>query len=120
MAVQETLPTGEVRPVGRPAERRTWQRCLHYDVGTLLPDLLLAAEWPNSAHAVQHIAECFEQRRSVEDVSVYGTRAGFRGHAKPGDSFYVDCVLGIQPDAEVGAGARRHVPPQLEQPCDRI
>ena len=73
-----------IRPVRRPAERRTWQRCLDYDVGTLLPDLLLVAEWPNSAHAVQRIAKCFEP------PNVYGTQAGFRGHAKPGDSFYID------------------------------
>ena len=119
VAVQETLPTGELRPVRRPAERRTWQRCLHYDVRTLLPDLLLVAEWPNSAHAVQRIAKCFEQPKCGRRQCLRHA-SGFPRTRQARRFFLYRLVLGIQPDAEVGTGARRDVPPQLEQPCDRI
>jgi hypothetical protein len=32
----------------------------------------------------------FSNNVNVADVSVYGTEAGFRGHANPGSSFFVD------------------------------
>ena len=36
------------------------------------------------------VSQAFSNNVSVEDVSVYGTGAGFRGHAKPGSSLFVD------------------------------
>ncbi len=37
-----------------------------------------------------NVSQGFSNNVTVEDVSVYGTEAGFRGHAKPGISFFVD------------------------------
>ncbi len=37
-----------------------------------------------------NVSQGFSNSVNVEDVSVYGTEAGFRGHAKPGSSFFVD------------------------------
>jgi Putative MetA-pathway of phenol degradation len=36
------------------------------------------------------LSEGFSSRTNVEDVSVYGTGAGFRGHARPGNAFSAD------------------------------
>jgi len=36
------------------------------------------------------ISEAFSTRANLQDASVYGTTAGFRGHAYPGAAFYVD------------------------------
>jgi hypothetical protein len=37
-----------------------------------------------------NLSQGFSNNVNVEGVSVYGTDAGFRGHAKPGSSFFVD------------------------------
>lgn len=39
-----------------------------------------------------NVAQSFSTRTRIEDVSVYGTPEGFRGHARPGRSFYVDAA----------------------------
>jgi hypothetical protein len=36
------------------------------------------------------VSQALSSRANVEDVSVYGTTAGFRGHAQPGSSFFSD------------------------------
>jgi len=37
-----------------------------------------------------NVSQGFSNNVNVEGVSVYGTEAGFRGHGKPGSSFFVD------------------------------
>ena len=61
-AVQETFPSGQIRPAGKPAERWTRQRRLHDDVCVLLANLFLAAESPHTSHALERIGIVFEQR----------------------------------------------------------
>lgn len=39
-----------------------------------------------------NVAQSFSRSASVRDVSVYGTAEGFRGHARPGNSFYVNAA----------------------------
>jgi len=39
-----------------------------------------------------NVAQSFSRRASVRDVSVYGTAEGFRGHARPGNSLYVNAA----------------------------
>ena len=36
------------------------------------------------------ISQSFSRSARVQDVSVYGTELGFRGHAKPGNSLFLD------------------------------
>lgn len=37
-----------------------------------------------------NLSQSLSNNVNVQDASVYGTEAGFRGHARPGASFYVD------------------------------
>jgi hypothetical protein len=43
---------------------------------------------------------------SVEDASAYGTTAGFRGHAHPGDGALGRRRCGVQPDPQLGDRSR--------------
>jgi hypothetical protein len=38
------------------------------------------------------VAQSFSTRARIEDASVYGTPDGFRGHARPGRSFFVNAA----------------------------
>ncbi len=40
-----------------------------------------------------NVSQTFSSRANVQGVSVYGTGDGFRGHAKPGSSFYADAAM---------------------------
>lgn len=40
-----------------------------------------------------NLSQTFSSRADVQGVSVYGTDAGFRGHAQPGSSLYADAAL---------------------------
>ena len=40
-----------------------------------------------------NLSQSISRQTSVEDVSVYGTGAGFRGHARPGNSFSADLAF---------------------------
>jgi hypothetical protein len=39
-----------------------------------------------------NVAQSFSTRAQLEDVSVYGTPDGFRGHARPGRSLFVNAA----------------------------
>ncbi|MBU6416005.1 MAG: transporter [Xanthomonadaceae bacterium] len=59
---------------------------------------LLTQDWfwlPNGRilRARFNLSQTFSSRADVQGVSVYGTGAGFRGHARPGSSFYADAAL---------------------------
>jgi hypothetical protein len=89
VAVQETLPTGKYDRLGNRASdglgsgAYTTTLALYSQTYFWLPnDRILRMRFNVSQGLSNHV--------NVEDVSVYGTEAGFRGHAKPGSSFFVD------------------------------
>lgn len=91
ITVQETLPTGRYDQLGnRPADG--------IGGGAFTTTLALYTQsffWmPNGRilRARFNVAPAFSRSANVEDVSVYGTSQGFRGHAKPGNSIFVDAA----------------------------
>jgi len=89
VAVQETLPTGKYDRLGdRPSDglgsgAYTTTLALYSQTYFWLPnDRILRMRF--------NVSQGLSNNVNVEDVSVYGTEAGFRGHAKPGSSFFVD------------------------------
>jgi hypothetical protein len=87
-ALQETLPTGKYdRLRNRPSDG------LGSGAYTALALYSQTYFWlPNNRILRMrfNVSQSLSNNVNVEDVSVYGTGAGFRGHAKPGGSFYVD------------------------------
>jgi hypothetical protein len=89
VVVQETFPTGKYDHLGnRPSDG--------FGSGAYSTMLALYSQtyfWlPNGRifRTRLNLSEAFSNGVSVEDVSVYGTAAGFRGDAKPGRSFSID------------------------------
>jgi hypothetical protein len=88
VVVQETLPTGKYdrlgdRPDGLGSGAYTTTLALYTQTYLWLPNgRILRMRFDAS--------QAFSNHVNVEDVSVYGTEAGFRGHAKPGNSFLAD------------------------------
>jgi hypothetical protein len=89
VAVQETLPTGRYDRLGhRPSDG--------LGSGAYTTTLALYSQtyfWLPNGRILRmrfNVSQGFSNNVTVEDVSVYGTEAGFRGHAKPGISFFVD------------------------------
>jgi hypothetical protein len=89
VAVQETLPTGKYDRLGnRPSDG--------FGSGAYTTTLALYSQmyfWlPNSRILRMRFnaSQSFSNDVTIRDVSVYGTEAGFRGHAQPGGSFFID------------------------------
>jgi hypothetical protein len=89
VAVQETVPTGKYDRLGNhPSDglgsgAYTTTVTLYSQTYFWLPnDRILRMRF--------NVLPSFSNHVNVEDVSVYGTGAGFRGHAKPGNSLFVD------------------------------
>jgi hypothetical protein len=89
LVLQETLPTGKHDRLGdRPADG--------FGSGaysTTLAGYFQHYFWmPNGRilRARLNASQTWSGDASVVDVSVYGTEAGFRGHAEPGDSFTIN------------------------------
>jgi hypothetical protein len=87
--VQETLPTGKYDRLGdRPSDG--------LGSGAYTTTLALYSQtyfWLPNERILRmrfNVSQGLSNNVNVEDVSVYGTEAGFRGHAKPGASFFVD------------------------------
>jgi hypothetical protein len=87
--VQETLPTGRYDRLGdRPSDA--------FGAGAFTTTVSLYTQtffWvPNGRilRARFNVEPAFSRNVNVQDVSVYGTTAGFRGHAKPGSSVLLD------------------------------
>jgi hypothetical protein len=88
-AVQETLPTGKYDQLGdRPSDG--------LGSGAYTTTLALYSQtyfWLPNARILRmrfNVSEALSSNANIRDVSVYGTEAGFRGHAEPGASFLVD------------------------------
>jgi hypothetical protein len=89
IAVQETLPTGKYDRLGdRPSDglgsgAYTTTLALYSQTYFWLPNRRILRMRFN-------LLQSFSNNVNVKDVSVYGTEAGFRGHAKPGNSLFAD------------------------------
>jgi len=91
VAVQETLPTGKYDRLGnRPNDG--------FGSGAYTTTLGLYSQtyfWLPTGRILRtrfNVSESVSSRVKVDDVSVYSTETGFRGHAQPGSSFYVDAA----------------------------
>jgi hypothetical protein len=87
--VQETLPTGKYDRLGDRPSDGFGAGAYTATVGFFSQTYL----WlPNGRilRARFNVQQGFSSNVSVEDVSVYGTALGFRGHANPGSSLLVD------------------------------
>lgn len=88
IVVQETFPTGKYDRLGnRPSDglgsgAYTTTLALYSQTYFWLPNGRILRMRFNGSQA-------FSNNVNVDDVSVYGTAAGFRGHAKPGNSSLV-------------------------------
>ncbi len=90
-AVQETLPTGRYDRLGnRPADGM--------GAGAYTTNLEFLSQmyfWMPNRRIVRmrlNVTDAISSNVHVDGVSVYGTGAGFSGHAKPGSSFFVDAA----------------------------
>jgi hypothetical protein len=91
VAVQETLPTGKCDRLGnRPSDG--------FGAGAFTTTVALYTQtffWMPNGHILRmrfNVAPAFSSSVNLRDVSVYGTGEGFRGHAKPGPSIFVDAA----------------------------
>lgn len=89
LVVQETFPTGAYDRLGsRPSDG--------FGSGAYTTTVSLYAQtyfWLHNGRILRMRADAsqsFSNPVNVSDVSVYGTGEGFRGHATPGSSFYID------------------------------
>lgn len=87
--LQEALPIGRYDRLGnRPGDG--------FGSGVYATTLALNSQtyfWMPNGRILRmrfNVSETFPGRASVQGVSVYGTGEGFRGHARPGNSLYVD------------------------------
>jgi len=91
VTVQETLPTGKYDRLGsRPSDG--------FGAGAFTTTVALYTQtffWMPNGRILRlrfNVAPAFSRSVNVQDVSVYGTGEGFRGHAKPGPSIFVDAA----------------------------
>jgi hypothetical protein len=89
--VQQTFPTGKYdRLADRPSNG--------FGAGAYTTALALNNQtyfWMPNGRILRmrlDISQAFSSKVNVEDVSVYGTETGFRGHANPGSAFVVDAA----------------------------
>ncbi|HEV3073897.1 MAG TPA: transporter [Thermoanaerobaculia bacterium] len=89
--VQETLPTGRYDRLGnRPSDG--------FGSGAFTTTLSFYSQtylWLPNGRILRmrlDVSQAFSSSAHVEDASVYGTAAGFRGSARPGSSLFVDAA----------------------------
>jgi len=89
--VQETFPTGKYDRLGdRPSDG--------FGSGAYTTTLALNSQtyfWLPNGRILRmrfDVSGAFSSNANVEDVSVYGTGAGFRGHAEPGSALFADAA----------------------------
>jgi hypothetical protein len=91
VAVQQALPTGRYDQLGdRPAEglgagAYTTTLCFYNQTFFWMPNGRILRTRFNVTQAFSHSVR-------IDDVSVYGTSQGFRGHASPGPALFVDAA----------------------------
>jgi hypothetical protein len=89
--VQETLPTGRYDRLGdRPSNG--------FGAGAFTTTISLYTQtffWMPNGRILRvrfNVEPAFSREVNIQDVSVYGTAAGFRGHARPGSSILLDAA----------------------------
>jgi hypothetical protein len=86
--VQETLPTGKYDRLDRPSNG--------FSAGSYTTNLGLYTQtffWMPTARILRmrlNVTQSFSNSPKIKDISVYGTTAGFRGHASPGAAVLID------------------------------
>lgn len=88
-ALQETLPTGKYDGLGD----RTSDGIGSGSYATTLCFYTQTFFWMPTGRILRarfNVTQAFSREAPVQDVSVYGTSQGFRGHADPGASLFVD------------------------------
>ena len=91
VAVQETLPTGKYDRLGDRLSDG-------FGAGSYTTTVAFYSQtyfWLPNGRILRmrfNVLPAFSRSVKIEDVSVYGTEAGFRGHAKPGSSLFVDAA----------------------------
>lgn len=92
IALIETLPTGRYDRLGtRPSDG--------FGNGAYTTALAFYSQmifWMPNGRLLRtrlDLSQSISRRTAVEDVSVYGTGAGFRGHARPGNAFSADAAF---------------------------
>jgi hypothetical protein len=91
LQLQETLPSGKYDRLGR----RPGNGLGSGATTTTLQVNTQTYFWLANGRILRmrfNVAQSFSTRAPVEDISVYGTPDGFRGHARPGRSFYVNAA----------------------------
>lgn len=89
--LMETLPTGEYDRLDRPSDG--------FGAGAYTTTLSLYSQsyfWLSNGRILRarfNLAYSTSGRVNIEDASVYGTAAGFHGHAAPGDSAVADLAF---------------------------
>jgi hypothetical protein len=89
IAVQQTLPTGQFDRLGSRSANG-------FGAGAYITNPALYSQmyfWMPNRRIVRtrlDISDAFSRAVTVQDASVYGTSAGFRGTAHPGSSLYID------------------------------
>ena len=89
VVLQETLPTGKYDRLGDRPSDGLGSGAFSTALG---PNFETYFWLPNGRILRMRfdVSQAFSNNVKVEGVSVYGTGAGFRGHAKPGNSFFVN------------------------------
>jgi hypothetical protein len=91
IAVQEALPTGRYDQLGnRPSDGLgagvyTTTLCFYNQTFFWMPNGRILRTRFN-------VTQAFSKSVNLQDVSVYGTSQGFRGHANPGAALFVDAA----------------------------
>lgn len=91
LQLQETLPSGKYDRLGR----RPGNGLGSGATTTTLQVNTQTYFWLANGRILRmrfNVAQSFSSRATVADISVYGTPDGFRGHARPGRSFYVNAA----------------------------
>jgi len=91
IALQQTFPTGRYDELGnRPSDG------IGGGAFTTSPALYTQTFfWMPNGRILRmrfNVAPSFSRQLNINDVSVYGTTEGFRGHAKPGNSVFVNAA----------------------------
>ncbi|NMW23801.1 MAG: hypothetical protein A2211_15825 [Rhodanobacter sp. RIFOXYA1_FULL_67_6] len=91
LQLQETLPTGKYDRLGRRPGNGQGSGA----TTTTLQVNTQTYFWLSNGRILRmrfNVAQSFSTRAQLEDASVYGTPDGFRGHARPGRSFFVNAA----------------------------
>jgi hypothetical protein len=87
--VQESLPVGKYNDLGDHPANGLGSGAYATTLGLYMQSFF----WMPNGRILRmrfNVTQAFSHSTSVQDVSVYGTTQGFRGHASPGATFFLD------------------------------